>query len=48
LCILHKIRKCGKEIGEIINKIGEKRNFHIVSIDTVTAFSFELFLKKGC
>jgi len=30
---LHKIGKYGKEIGEIINKIGENRNFHIVSID---------------
>jgi len=29
---LHKIGKYNKKIREIINKIGENRNFHIVSI----------------
>jgi len=41
LCNLYKIEKCGKKIGEkigkIFNKIGENRNFHIVSIDTASA-----------
>jgi len=30
---LHKIGKCGKEIGKIINKIWKNRRFHIVGID---------------
>jgi len=39
---LHKIGKYNKEIGEIINKIEENRNFHIVSVDTESA---PVFLK---
>jgi len=34
---LHKVWEYNKEIGEIINKIGENRKFRIVSIDTESA-----------
>jgi len=35
-CLIY-IKSRGK-IGEIINKLGENWNFHIVGIDTVSAF----------
>jgi len=44
---LHKIGKCGKEIGKIINKIWKNRRFHIVGIDqkaSLTGMLWEIYV----